>query len=114
MVSEFPEGIKTMTTITPTTGTPFALSEALRAILAEVTPGIRPYSGDSYLPDNIVQFARLALAEHDQQDTAAQQHAHNALSMAAWHCARGESAQAFARLRRAKSHLMASMEGGAA
>ena len=102
------------TTTTPTTGNPSALSEALRAILAEVTPGIRPYSGDSYLPDHIVQFARLALAEHDQQDTAAQQHAHNALSMAAWHCARGESALALSRLRRAKSHIMTSMEGGAA
>lgn len=100
-------------TTTPT-GTPSALSEALRAILAEVTPGIRPYSGDSCLPDHIVQFARLALAEHDKQDTAAQQHAFNALSTAAWHCARGEPAQALARLRRAKSHLMASMEGGAA
>lgn len=103
----------TVNTIPTPTGTPSALSEALRAILAEVTPGIRPYSGDSYLPDHIVQTARLALAEHDQQDTAAQQHAHNALSMAAWHCARGESAQALARLRRAKSHIMTSMEGGA-
>lgn len=102
-----------MTTTTPT-GTPSALSEALRTILAEVTPGIRPFSGDSYLPDHVVQTARLALAEHDQKDTAAQQHAHNALSMAAWHCARGEPAQALARLRRAKSHIMTSMEGGAA
>ena len=116
------------TTITPT-GTPQAsatektrststtqnlgssIADALRAILAEVTPGIRPYSGDSYLPDHLVQAARLALAQHDQQDTAAQQHAHNALSMAAWHCARGEAPQALARLRRAKSHIMTSMGG---
>jgi hypothetical protein len=72
-------GAETMTTVNTTTtptGSPSALSEALRAILAEVTPGIRPFSGDSYLPDHIVQTARLALAEHDQQDTAAQQHAH--------------------------------------
>ena len=94
-----------MFTTTPTGTT----ADALRAILAELTPGIRPHSGDSYLPDHIVQAARLALAQHDQQDTAAQQHAHNALSMAAWHCARGEPAQALARIRRAKSHIMASM-----
>ena len=100
-----------MTTVnTPTTptGTP-TLADTLRAILAEVASDTRPYSGDSYLPDHIVQAARLALATHDQQDTAAQQHAHNALSMAAWHCARGEPAQALSRLRRAKSHIMNSM-----
>ena len=99
---------------TPITPTGTTTTDALRAILAELTPGIRPHSGDSYLPDHIVQAARLALATHDQQDTAAQQHAHNALSMAAWHCARGEPAQALARLRRAKNHFAASMEGGAA
>lgn len=102
-----------MTTITPT-GTPSALSETLRAILGEVTPGTRPFSSDSYLPDHLIDQARAALAEHDQADTAAQQHAHNALSMAAWHCARNEPAQALARIRRAKSHIMTSMEGGAA
>ena len=96
------------------TPTPTTLADTLRAILAEVTPGSRPYSGDSYLPDHLVQAARLALATHDQQDTAAQQHAHNALSMAAWHCARGEPAQALARLRRAKSHISTSMGGAAA
>jgi hypothetical protein len=108
-------GAETMTTTTPT-GTPSAtqnlgstLADALRAILAEVTPGTRPYSGDSYLPGHLIDAARLALAEHDQQDTAAQQHAHNALSMAAWHCARGEAPQALSRLRRAKSHIMNSM-----
>lgn len=86
---------------------------ALRAILAEVTPGTRPYSTDSYLPDHLVNTARLALATHDQQDTAAQQHAHNALSVAQWHVARGESAQALSRLRRAKSHIMTSMGAAA-
>lgn len=153
-----------MTTTTPT-GTPNAI-DALRAILAELTPGNRPFSSDSYLPDHLLDQARAALAEHDRKDTpapqtsqvaqaldalrkantlhltggneaaidlerkarlilaglvetnvadtAAQQHAHNALSMAAWHCARGEPAQALARLRRAKSHISASMEGGAA
>ena len=95
-----------MTTTTPT-GNPTAA--ALRAILAEVTPGNRPYSGDSYLPDHLVDAARLALAHHDEQDLAAQQHAHNALSTAAWHVARGEAPQALARIRRARSHIMASM-----
>lgn len=94
--------------MTPTTPT---LANTLRAILAEVTPGNRPFSGDSYLPGHLICEAAAALAQHDQQDTAAQQHAHNALSMAAWHCARGEAPQALARIRRAKSHIMASMEG---
>ena len=100
-----------MTDTTITGHTPTAA--ALRAILAELTPGHRSYSGDSYLPDHLVNTARLALAHHDQQDTAAQQHAHNALSMAAWHCARGEPAQALARIRRAKSHIMTSMGAAA-
>ncbi len=96
------------------TPTPATLADTLRVILAEVTPGTRPYSGDSYLPDHLIDAARLALAAHDEQDMAAQQHAYNALSVAAWHCARGEPAEALARLRRAKSHITASMEGGAA
>lgn len=99
---------------TPTSPRIATVESALRAILAEVTSGTRPHSGDSYLPDHIIQDARLALAHHDKQDLAAQQHAHNALSMAAWHIARGEAPQALARLRRAQSHIMASMEGGAA
>ncbi len=87
---------------------------ALRAILAEVTPDIRLQSDDSYLPDHLIEVARLALALHDHQDTAGQQHAHNALTVAAWHVARCEPAQALSRLRRAKSHIMSSMEGAAA
>lgn len=94
-------------TPTPTTGT---LETILRAILAEVTPGNRPYSGDSYLPAHIVQAAQAAL---DDVNTVAHQHAFNALSTAAWHIARGEAPQALARLRRAKSHVLASMEGRA-
>lgn len=96
----------------PTTGKSAqkpTIAEALRAILAEVTPGQRPYSAESYLPDHMIEFARLALAEHDQVDTAAHQHAHNAISTAAWHIARGEAPQALTRLRRAQSHIMASM-----
>ena len=93
---------------------PVTLADTLRAILAEVTPGTRPYSGDSYLPDHLIDAARLALATHDQADTAAQQHAHNALSTACWHIARGEAPQALARLRRAQSHITTSMEGAAA
>ena len=84
---------------------------ALRAILFEVTPGTRPYSVDSYLPAHLVQAAQTAL---DGTDLAASQHAHNALSTAAWHIARGEAPQALARMRRAQSHIMASMERGAA
>ncbi len=83
---------------------------ALRAILAEVTPGQRPYSADSYLPTHLVQAAQAALDGNSQE---ARQHAHNALSTAAWHIARGEAPQALARLRRAQSHIMASMEGDA-
>jgi len=92
---------------TPTTGT---LETILRAILAEVTPGNRPYSGDSYLPDHLVKAARAAL---DGIDQAAHQHAFNALSTASWHIARGEAPQALTRLRRAQSHILASMEGRA-
>lgn len=84
--------------------------EALRAILAEVTPGQRPYSSDSYLPDHMVEAARAALALADQFDMAAQQHAFNALSTASWHAARGEPQLALSRIRRAQSHLAASME----
>lgn len=93
-----------MTTTTPQTGT---LETILRAILAEVTPGQRPYSGDSYLPRHLIESAQAALAGTNQ---AARQHAFNALSTAAWHIARGEAPQALSRLRRAQSHIMASME----
>ena len=37
------------------------LREALAAVLAEVTPGIRPHSTDSYLPEHIVAEASAAL-----------------------------------------------------
>lgn len=141
------------------------IADTLRAILAEVTPGTRPFSGDSYLPDHLIEAAQAALTSQDQAetptqpntqvaqaldalrkantlhlnggneaaidlerkarlilaglvetnvaDTAAQQHAHNALSMAAWHCARGEAPQALARLRRAHSHITTSMGSAA-
>ena len=39
--------------------------------------------------------------------------AHNALASAAWHVARGESAQALSRIKRAQAHLAHSMESGA-
>jgi hypothetical protein len=115
MVFATPEGAKTMTTLssspTPTTGSITTTEAALRAILAEVAPGSRPYSTDSYLPDHLVTAAQTAL---DGNSLAACQHAHNALSTAAWHIARGDAPQALARMRRAQSHLLASMEGGAA
>lgn len=90
-----------------TTPTPGTIASALRAILAEVTPGQRPYSGDSYLPSHLIEAAQAALSGNDQ---AAHQHAHNALSTAAWHIARGDGPQALSRLRRAQSHIMAGME----
>jgi hypothetical protein len=106
-----PEGAETMTTVnTTTTPTGNTIAHALRCILREVTPGQRPYSGDSYLPSHLIEAARAALSGHDQ---AAHQHAHNAISTAAWHIARGEAPKALARLRRAQSHILASMEGGA-
>lgn len=87
------------------------IETALRAILAEVTPGTRPYSSDSYLPDHLIEAAQSAM---EGQDPAAHQHAYNALSTACWHIARGEAPQALARLRRARSHILASMESGRA
>ena len=89
-------------------------AEALRLILNEVTPGIRPYSSDSWFPGHLIDAARAALESHDQTDPVTQQHAFNALSTAAWHVARGEPAKALARMRRAQSHIKDSMEGGAA
>jgi len=89
---------------------PPSIEAALRSILNEVTPGERPYSGDSYLPAHLVEAAQAAI---DGDNLAAHQHAYNALSTAAWHIARGEAPQALARLRRAQSHITASMEGAA-
>lgn len=85
-------------------------ADALRQILQEITPGTRPYSSDSFLPDHLVNAARRALSLHENEAT---QYAFNALSTAAWHCARGEPAKALSRLRRAQAHLTASMQGGA-
>ena len=87
------------------------IESALRAILAEVTPYQRPYSTDSYLPEHLVQAARAAL---DGTDLAASQSAHNGLSTAAWHIARGEPGKALARLRRVQSHIKHGMEASTA
>lgn len=92
--------------MTTTTGTLPTTTDALRQILAEVTPGIRPYSTDSWLPDHLVQAAQTALTFHDSE---ACQHAYNALSTAAWHCARAEPGNALARMRRAQSRITAGM-----
>jgi hypothetical protein len=97
-------------TMTATTGKLPTTTDALRQILTEVTPGTRPFSTDSYLPAHLVQTAFDALALHDSE---ASQHAYNALSTAAWHCARGEPGKALSRMRRAQSHISASMEGRA-
>ena len=87
------------------------IEAALRAILAEVTPGSRPFSGDSYLPDHLVKAAQAAL---DGIDLEVTQRAHNALSTAGWHIARGEPDKALARLRRAQAHILHSMTIGRA
>lgn len=89
-----------------------SLATVLRSILSEVTPGIRPFSSDSYLPDHLIDQARAALAAHDQRDEATQQAAFNALSTAQWYVGRGQPAAALSRLRRAKSHITAMLEGG--
>ena len=91
---------------------PATVNELLeRAILAEVTPGSRPFSGDSYLPDHLVKAAQAAL---DGIDLEVNQRAHNALSTAGWHIARGEPDKALARLRRAQAHILHSMTIGRA
>lgn len=99
--------------VNTTTPTPGTLETILRAILAEVTPGQRPYSSDSYFPDHLVKQANEALSSAEQADIAAQQHAFNALSTASWHVARGELPQALSRIRRAQTHIANSMEGRA-
>ena len=40
-----------------------ALAAAVMAILVEVSPGHRPHSSDSYLPQHLVDAARVALKE---------------------------------------------------
>lgn len=99
-----------MTTTTPTTGTT-TTEAALRAILLEVSPGARPYSTDSYLPEYLIDVAKAAF---DGDSLESLQHAHNALSTAAWHCSRGELPQALARMRRAQSRIKQIIEGGEA
>jgi hypothetical protein len=99
-----------MSMTTPTLGT---LETILRSILAEVTPGTRPFSSDSWLPDHLVKQATEALSRAEQADIAAQQHAFNALSTASWHAARGELPLALSRIRRAQTHIAHSMEGRA-
>ena len=59
------------------------------------------------LPAYLVSTAQAALAG---DNPTAHQLAFNALSTAAWHVARNELPQAMARLRRARSHIMASLE----
>ncbi len=114
-------------TTTPTPGNISTIVDALRSILREVTPGQRPFSSDSYLPDHLIDQARQALdgykaepVDRHHKNVAADRAAielhqlsHNALASAAWHVARGEAAQALSRIKRAQAHLAHSMEGGA-
>lgn len=122
----------TATTTGKSAQTP-TIADALRAILAEVTSGNRPYSGDSYLPDHLIEQAQAALdnernsGTHPAQAAHPAQHksltadrvaielhqlSHNALASAAWHVARGEATQALSRIKRAQAHLAHSLEGG--
>lgn len=39
------------------------LLDALQAIVAECSPGNRPYSTDSYLPEHLLEQARVAIAK---------------------------------------------------
>lgn len=51
------------------------LLSALQAVLAEVTPGVRPFSTDSWLPEHIIKQARNAVAEAmGGQHSAAETH----------------------------------------
>lgn len=59
------------------------------------------------LPDHLVSTAQAALSG---DNAGAHQLAFNALSTAAWHVARNELPLALARMRRARSHIMAAME----
>ena len=44
-----------------------AMLDALRAVLAEVTPGVRPYSTDSWLPPHVVEQVRAAVADAEKR-----------------------------------------------
>ena len=70
----------------------------------KLKPGAATMSG---IPAHLVNPVRVAL---DGDDAGAHQLAFNALSPAAWHVARNELPQALARMRRARSHIMAFME----
>ena len=59
------------------------------------------------LPAHLMHTAQAAL---DGDNAGAHQAAFNALSTALWHVARGELPMALARMRRARSHIMAFME----
>ena len=122
MVFDIPEGIKAMTTTTPT-GTPTA-TQKQRAKIAQALDALRKsnalhLTGDTEAAIDRERDARVLLVgvlqdiddegTAAQRDTAAQQHAHNALSTATWHIARGEAPQALARLRRAQTHIKISM-----
>ena len=82
-----------------TSPTPGNIASVLRAILSEVTPVQRPYSGDSYLPDHLVQLARTAIDARDKPRTEPlesierQQAIENALSAALWHVRHNDSVE---------------------
>ena len=59
------------------------------------------------IPAHLVNPVQAAL---DGDNAATYQLAHNSMSAALWHIARGELPLALARMRRARSHIMSSLE----
>ena len=72
------------------------------------TSGLLRYQSANSTPVRAV----MPIAAYNALTIELQQHAHNALATAAWHIARGDAPQALTRLRRAQSHILASMEAG--
>ncbi|MCB8747700.1 hypothetical protein LHU53_12375 [Rhodoferax sp. U2-2l] len=72
------------------------------------TSGLHRYQSANSTPVRAV----MPIAAYNALTIELHQHAHNALATAAWHIARGDAPQALTRLRRAQSHILASMEGG--
>jgi hypothetical protein len=86
-----------------------AQSESFRSIKAIDTHQTRT-------PCRAINYAcllALELVQNYAPQSVNSLHAYNALSTAAWHCVRGEPGKALSRMRRAQSHISASMEGRA-
>ena len=113
-------------TPTQNLGTPHDLTQAARYALAKQVPDIAARGctistsyGDitiepGIMAERLAKWLQSAISgAHDQVDPVTQQLAFNALSTAQWYVARNQPAAALSRLRRAKSHIAAMMEGSA-